>query len=1153
MLFIPDFLNAIAGDCASSILLTYGDTDAIAQDAETQAAIIAAAETAGEPLYVYGVAVDATVPFLYSVMENAGPDCWRDLTIPPTAALYKGGTLIIIWSLENPVPAEAVEHLAKVMGGALDEPIPMPGANGWELVHCDPETYTSLETLADAYDEMPSLNVGVEDARPVLNDARLLTPYDLDDPAYAQEMTISVGAGRDAVRWKGHTMPIATFVEQLSVHREAPKKDGLAFVLADLAGDSRRKVAVKACYGVGLDIDVGTPSELIDAALVKMGCLAIRYSTHSHAKESTLFRKDRLTRYANLNGCNVDNALVQQFLCETENWDPALVETAIYVGDRHEPEGMMVQIDHAAMPKHRVVMPLVSPFVITEVAETQDEGMRMWAEVPKALARALGDLPLDKAALDPSRLFYFPTHAKGRPFEIIIVGGPLLDWRDLGLTDRPKNGFDAALSREVGASKGRSTTAEGQALARWSIDHAAYFQAADAIRDHDPGRVRSDGSTKIEIECPFDEEHSNPGDPKDKACMVINAGDGTAETFIINCRHDSCQSRTGLDMLGKLIADNALPTEVLEDDAYNPLPEGAAEPAPPSLAAAFPPPSSGHGDYAYQMFDGRPWLHRLSSQAKAMKVAERLHTPCYIESGIVFPDRDNQRGLRVKVLDENGETQAVDITAGMAVRGYGADLRVLLREKGVLMTEEGENHLVKLFKQVQPADPITVYNRPGWHNGAFITPWGKMIGSNRPLELSPENQPSGEETAGTLSGWIDATACAFHSNVLHFQVGVLAGLVSPMLDLCSYPSVWIAYSGSTSKGKSTAQKLQAACWGDPSPKKGLFGNFNGTAAASEALLARASGAGYAFDEAHTIDGGELQKLMFKASGDGGADRLKRTADLRAARSWTLLVTLSNETSLYQKIRGSGAAVTTGLGARALDLNVEDAPALDPATMKRIEAAFANHGHAGQAFVRAMISLGYTGDPDSLCLEIEEKADILAGEKAEPPVRRAARIAGLIWQAGVIAQFAGLVPEAFDVEAMARRLWGKVMEAETAPGSAETMAIRTLFETLIKRRGVDVAEDLGSTHREAVAWRPDAFKTYGAVYIVSTIELAALAGGSLNHTAVTRALAKRGLLIPNERTDKPSYIWDSVPGLGRVRAVVIPAKVVEGLENEEEAA
>lgn len=112
MLSIPDYLNALTGASTAPILLSYGDTDAVAHDSETLAAIIAAAEAAGEPLYVYGVAVDDTVPFLYSVMDNAGPDHWRGLTIPPTAALYKAGTLITAWSLENPASVEAVERLA---------------------------------------------------------------------------------------------------------------------------------------------------------------------------------------------------------------------------------------------------------------------------------------------------------------------------------------------------------------------------------------------------------------------------------------------------------------------------------------------------------------------------------------------------------------------------------------------------------------------------------------------------------------------------------------------------------------------------------------------------------------------------------------------------------------------------------------------------------------------------------------------------------------------------------------------------------------------------------------------------------------------------------------------------------------------------------
>jgi hypothetical protein len=121
------------------------------------------------------------------------------------------------------------------------------------------------------------------------------------------------------------------------------------------------------------------------------------------------------------------------------------------------------------MPKHRVVVPLAEPFVITEVAKTQDEGMKLWNQVPKALARFLGDLPLDKAALDPSRLFYFPRHAKGRAARDRRLRRPAAGLEDARSRRHPEGrlrGRAGAGGRQEGQPK--SGTAEGQALARWS-------------------------------------------------------------------------------------------------------------------------------------------------------------------------------------------------------------------------------------------------------------------------------------------------------------------------------------------------------------------------------------------------------------------------------------------------------------------------------------------------------------------------------------------------------------------------------------------------------------------------------------------------------------------------------------------------------------
>jgi len=353
-----------------------------------------------------------------------------------------------------------------------------------------------------------------------LLDAKLLPPFDINDARYAQEMIISVGDHRESQKWVKKPMPVSQLVLLLAKHHEDMKKEGMAFVLAEILGSQRKKAAVAACYGIGLDIDVGVPGAVIDEAMVKAGYLAIRYTTHSHGKASTKLLKDRITRFAAKNGMDeVNQDSIIRFLREESRWDEGIIKTVEYVGDVQEPEGFMVDVHHVPMPKHRVVLPLSTPFEPTKVAKTHDEGMKLWGQVCYGTADLLGDLPLDRSAIDPSRMFYFARHAPGKPHETTIVGGDLLEWKTLKLGG-------GTVQAEPGDRKGKSTTEEGRALGRWSIKAAGGFQIVDAIKDNCDDRVRTNGTHKIDIECPFDEEHSDPGNPDDRGCFAVNAGDG---------------------------------------------------------------------------------------------------------------------------------------------------------------------------------------------------------------------------------------------------------------------------------------------------------------------------------------------------------------------------------------------------------------------------------------------------------------------------------------------------------------------------------------------------------------------------------------------------------------------------------------------------
>ena len=607
MAALNEFLSALVGATEDAFRLIYGDTTAEITTPESLNAAVAAA--GDEPLYLDVVTANGDVPFLYTYTENAQADQWQDDVVQPTAVLFKDGALICVYALDAAQKdSPEVQALAEAMAGYLTDPIPTPGANGWTLEHFAGDHFVPYAQLADLYaEEAPAAPEALIDTPAVttegyalpweeedhgtLNDAKLLSPFRLDDPRYGQEMTISIGKNRESVQWTPKPMPVWTFVDMLSRHREDKNKDGLSFVLAEIVGNQRKKAAVKACYGVGLDIDVGVSGAVIDEALVGLGCLAVRYTTHSHAKASTKVLKDRIAKWCKKNNVaeGVTQATIERFLREESRWDESIIKTVEYVDDVHDPEGFMVQLDHIPMPKHRVVLPLAAPFVPTAVAKTHDEGMKMWGDVCRALAKALGDLPLDRSAVDPSRLFYFPRHAAKRPFETRIVGGDLLDWKSLELTssgeidDAPTG--DAALDlllNEVKTNdktkpKSKSTTDEGRALGRWSIKAAGGFQIVDLIKDYAEDRVRTNGAHKIDIECPFDEEHSNPGDPEDKGCFAVSAGDGPSEIFTIKCQHDSCSERTNLDFLGKMLKDGWFDQEAINDPTYNALLEEGAE------------------------------------------------------------------------------------------------------------------------------------------------------------------------------------------------------------------------------------------------------------------------------------------------------------------------------------------------------------------------------------------------------------------------------------------------------------------------------------------------------------------------------------------------------------------------------------------------
>ncbi len=613
-------------------------------------------------------------------------------------------------------------------------------------------------------------------------------------------------------------------------------------------------------------------------------------------------------------------------------------------------------------------------------------------------------------------------------------------------------------------------------------------------------------------------------------------------------------------------------------------PEPSREQLP--LLDQIPLPSAAHGEFTFGSFDGQPWVFEACGDTGA---AQRLYTPWGVQSGAVYRDRDNRRGLRLTLLSCG--SRLVEIDAPAALIADAKAFRAEMLARGVAFTPEGGERAASLVAQFQPSRPVSVYDRPGWREpGVFLTPWGEVIAADdaEPAALSRAGMPRGDAKAGTLEGWTKAIEAAFGLGLVQMQLGVIAGLTSPVLDLCGYESRSLFFGGAAGRGKSTSHELQCSAWGDPAIKMGLFGTFAVSANAPELMLQQGSGAGIAADEVKHLRSSLQQFLFMVWSGTGKSRMDYRAFGLKEAARWSCLFVTSYEDSLAAKIRADGETLLPGLGARVLEI-AADPTELTPEAVGPVLAVHDHYGHGGPAFIRAMFDQGYADDPDALRQEVEAKADILMKVRRSDQ-RRAAITAALIWQAGEIATEAGLIPEAFplvapetarkaeresasddgegrepdhgeamppasDLERLMYAAWINAAGAESAATDVMSKAVDTLIRNLVTGLGVMVADGADGMTRGArlafqMAIQPVAGGVYRDVYVIPVPGVAALAEAPVDPAKIAKALDARGALLRYERAPGQDgrnrgteRTWPYVPGLGKVRALIVPVSAV----------
>ncbi|MDX3976002.1 DUF927 domain-containing protein [Shinella sp.] len=971
-----------------------------------------------------------------------------------------------------------------------------------------------------------------------LNDADVYGT--ISDDVLNLQVKISSGRSQDDKVWKtSEPFPFSTLLNILTDHK-AGEKNGNCFVTGALADTRRVKSAVTELHLLGLDVDSGASMDSTFKRLQDMGIFAVLYSTHSHGKseidiKQTAFYKFMKKEFPDEEIVeNTEN--VKRYLTHTGKYEPSVIGSAEYVETRHIESGLTLTVRTKPFDRFRVIFPLKEPYVISKQKMSQDDAVRKWSGMVLGMGKELG-IAVDRAAVDPSRLFFLPRHKKGSDNHRVLVNadGALLDWNDIkvvgGLQTLDADPFRQAGALMSGNSQARlKTPTMGADLVTWAARRADGFEIGNVFEDHCPDRLRRETATgKYVCECPFDDDHSNPGDPEDAGCFIESAS-ANGNGFRFHCSHDACTGRDRLHLLLKAMTDGWFPDEVINDADYDSLIRDDNE-KELTVGNGITLDAKGELKFAkscrfktYEL-DGKP-VFGVTKQDEEGEAKTDALCQAFRVVGVAADAMGSGASITLQFDTRHNDTR--EVTFSRAMLFDRQDVIKLLAGKWFECHNPGGT-LDLLKAMVFPIDTLNV-ERTGWHEGAFLHPGGRAISamsSVSPRKLRLNSNPSGDWRGGTLEGWQSAIAVAFENDGIdreHFALSVMAGcagLVADFVGTAGFPILNL--HGNTSRGKSTSLKLAASACGAPN-QKGAYHGLRKTDNGMESILSGRSGITMAFDEGKTTTAETLEKVIWMMAEGVGKTRATAGGEARVDQAFSGFAITANELPLAQMMTAAKKSQPGGFHARVCDLDVSAVPELVGEEKDQFFAAMAeiktHYGHAWEPVVRRLQAIGaehVNSELNRLCKE-------LSGKNANAFTARSANALAFVWYSGTLMQDLGLIPEG-NLERVVRWAWQtRAVESTLDPF---TRAAENMLSAVATRRGFDILEweYRDERYREAVAF----ILMDGAeeLLLVPRIRLSELCGGQMSGDTIRDQMAARNLLVlSGKKTPKPR--WSQLP-------------------------
>lgn len=502
------------------------------------------------------------------------------------------------------------------------------------------------------------------------------------------------------------------------------------------------------------------------------------------------------------------------------------------------------------------------------------------------------------------------------------------------------------------------------------------------------------------------------------------------------------------------------------------------------------------------------------------------------------------------------------------LQGDGVDVRRELARLGLaISTNKKGRDLLASFLQVWPVENrARCVERLGWHGGVFVTP-AESIGQDGEIVVF-QNAHAIEpaySVAGSVEEWRNSVGrLAAGNSRLVFALSV--AFAGALADVVGEDSGGFHFRGASSSGKTTALKVAASVWGDPSAYPRLW---RATANGLEGLAALHNDGLLILDELSQIDPKEAGEAAYLLANGQGKARASRAGTARQSARWRLLFLSAGEESLAALMARAGRKVNAGQEIRLADLDADagaglgafealhDQPTPAALALALKDAATKYHGAVGPAWLRCIVA-DRAELADFIAAGIKRFVADAVPKDAAGQVLRVARRFGLVAMAGELASGCALVGPGYgltgwaegEATTAARKCFDAWLDGFGGIGNREERAMLTQVRAFFESHGAsrfallddDFPNDRPITNRAGFA---RTMTNGGREFLVLPEVFRREVCAGFDAKAVTRALIEAGWIEPGRdgrTTQKPR-----IPGIGMTRCYVFTERIWEGDE------